>query len=116
MCHRSATCVAWGARSAGSINRDASTIPAYHLNFRMRGHPPLHALRLAISQQVDNFVRLQVDENTAEALAAPPTPIVHSDDSHMAILRPRKQKQRPEHGSVCSAQPKLGTQTLPAFA
>src|SRR2546423_14583984 len=25
-----------------------------------------------------------LDENTAEALAAPPTPIVHSDDSHLA--------------------------------
>jgi len=78
--------------------------------------PLANALCLAVGQQIHYLVRLQVHEDAAEALAAAPTPIVHPDDMHLADLRQRDEKERPEHGSIGKAHPQLVTQTFSALA
>src|SRR5437763_2582957 len=68
----------------GSIDIHSSTISTHDIHFRVCRQPLAHALCLAISQQIHNLVRLQVHKDAAEALAASPTPIVNSNDAHLA--------------------------------
>ena len=78
----------------------ASTVPAHNFDFWVLGQPLLNALRLPISKQINNFVRLQVHHDTAKALAASLTPVIYPDDSHFAHLRQRNQEERAEHRGV----------------
>ena len=77
----------------GPIDRHSSTISIHDIHFLVCRQPLANALCLPISQQIHNLVRLQVHEDAAEALAAPPTPIVNPNDAHLADLRERNQKQ-----------------------
>src|SRR5450755_1893013 len=92
-----------GCALGGSIDIDSSPVSTDHIHFWVSSQPCSHALCLPVGQQIHNFVRLQVHKNTAEALAAPPTPIIHSDDSHLTNLGERNQKQGPEHGRIGKA-------------
>src|SRR5512135_1238433 len=83
-----------------SIDIGSPTISTHDLHFRVCSQPLLHALCFPIGQQIHNFVRLQVHEKSAKALATSPTPIVHPDDAHLANLRGWNQKQRTEDGDL----------------
>ena len=84
----------------GSIDIRLPAISTHNINLRVCSQPLANALCLAIRKQINNFVRLQVHENAAKALATSPTPIVNPDDAHLANLRRRDEKERPEHGDI----------------
>src|SRR6266566_1904995 len=86
--------------TGGSIDIRLPTISTHRVHFWVCSQPLAHALCLAIRKQINNFVRLQVHENAAEALATSPTPIVNPDDAHVAYLRQRNQEERAEHGGL----------------
>src|SRR5258708_22188646 len=67
-----------------TIDIHLPTISAHDIHFRGCRQPLTNTLSLPISKQTNNLVRLQVHEDTAEALAAPPTPIVHPNNMHLA--------------------------------
>src|SRR5947209_17206075 len=107
-------CCLRGSRG-GSIDRRLPTISTHHLHLWVGSQPPANALCFAISKQIHNFVRLQVHENAAKALATSPTPIVHPDDAHLANLWRREEKERPEHADIGNGHPKLATELFAAF-
>jgi hypothetical protein len=105
-----------GRSQGGPIDIAASTISTHDIHFRVCRQPLPNALCLAVGQQIHYLVRLQVHEDAAEALATPPTPIVHPDDMHLANRRQRDEKERPEHGGIGKIHPQLVTQTFSALA
>src|SRR6266699_6927042 len=54
------------------------------------------------------YMGLQVDENTAVALTAPPTPIINADNADLSDCRRFNEMQRPEQSCVCHSHPQLG--------
>src|SRR5437588_6166752 len=101
--------------SGGSIDIRLPTFSTHNLHLWVGSQPPANALCFAISKQIHNFVRLQVHENAAKALATSPTPIVHPDDAHLANLWRREEKERPEHADIGNGHPKLATELFAAF-
>ncbi len=83
-----------------SIDIHRPTISTHDIHFWVGREPLANALCLPIGKQTNNLVRLQVHEDSAEALAAPPTPIVHPNNMHLAHLRQRDQVERGEHSGL----------------
>src|SRR5437764_8126247 len=59
--------------TGGSIDIRLPAISTHNLHLWVCSQPPANALCFAISKQIHNFVRLQVHENAAKALATSPT-------------------------------------------
>src|SRR5436190_23313786 len=71
----------------GRIDIDGSTISTHDIDFRVCSQPLANTLSLPIRKQTNNFVRLQIHKDSAEALAASPTPIINSNNMHLSNLR-----------------------------
>src|SRR5258708_38608162 len=79
----------------------AATVPTHDTPLRMCGQPPLSALRFSVGKQIPNFVGLQIHENTAEAFAATPAPVVHPDDIYLAHWH-RTGTRKSDHSRLAS--------------
>jgi hypothetical protein len=68
-----------GRTPADAIRVQIAPITADHLNPRMLGEPGRDAGGRAVRQHVDDTMRLEIDEDGAIAVAAPPGPLVDSN-------------------------------------
>ena len=72
-----------GIRSAGSdaVGIAAGAITGNDLSAGMILQPGRDRVTLAVGQQVDRPVALQIDDDRAVALAPPPGPVIDADDA-----------------------------------
>jgi hypothetical protein len=78
-----------GHSLADTIGVGAGTITSDDLDARMGFHPCGNSVALAVGQQVDGTVALEIDQNGAVALAAAPSPVVDADDTWRSDRRHR---------------------------
>ncbi len=66
---------------ADAVGIAAGAITGNDLSTRMILQPGRNCVTLAVRQQVDRPVALQIDDDGAVALAAPPCPVINADDA-----------------------------------
>ena len=65
---------------AGSLSVKATAIPADDFDFRMAAQPFCATLHVAVFQNIDNAMPLEIDDDCSEILRFQPAPVVNTDD------------------------------------
>ena len=68
----------WGA-TANAVRIERAAIPTDHGHGRMLGEPLRHHIGRTLGEEVQDAMRLQIDQDRAVALPPPPRPFIHPE-------------------------------------
>jgi hypothetical protein len=92
-----------GSTLTDPVRVGTSAITRDDFDPRMNAQPGRERRRLTIRQQVDNLVLLQIDQDGAVTMAAPPRPVVHPEYAW------RARRGFAGHGGGHAPQQRIGT-------
>jgi hypothetical protein len=78
-----------GRSLAHALSVGAGAVAGDHLDARVSLEPRRHGPSLPVGQQRDGATALEVDDERAVGVAAPPSPVVDPDDPRLSDLRQR---------------------------
>ena len=94
----------WGA-TANAVRIERAAIPTDDGHGRMLGEPLRHQIGRTLGEEVQDAMRLQIDQDRAVALPPPPRPFIHPEYLRRGGVKCGGRLHQPQQGVGTGAQP-----------